>query len=384
MTPSPSSSAAPTLSLILCSRNDAYMGNARWRLETTLNFIAAEVAALGAEASVEVVVADWGSDQPLSEAVALDPIAARITSFLTIPPDVARAAQRDSPFAEVIALNAAARRARGAFIGRIDQDTLVGRRFLKTFLAWASTDASPVRAPLEGALWFANRRSIPYQFAVRSPEFVDVSRLVRRFGHRLRVETAPVFYRSDVGIWLLHRDLWEEAGGYDERMIYMNDMEIDMATRLMTRYPMVDLGPLVAYDFYHLDHYHPGVPRKSSTHRPVNAGRPREDAGMRPSGANWGLATQPFEMATASWCRAVIAPPRSAVVELAAFGPKAAWLGAIVTVDRLRYAAWPAFRDKWTRRARIAGQAVTGQPLTQWPGVLRKLWGDRPSAKAGS
>src|SRR4051794_2589022 len=34
---------SPVLSLILCSRNDAYMGNSRWRLETTLNFIGAEV-----------------------------------------------------------------------------------------------------------------------------------------------------------------------------------------------------------------------------------------------------------------------------------------------------------------------------------------------------
>jgi hypothetical protein len=35
-------------------------------------------------------------------------------SFLQIPPETARALQKESPFPEVLALNAAARRARGS------------------------------------------------------------------------------------------------------------------------------------------------------------------------------------------------------------------------------------------------------------------------------
>ena len=33
-------SKTPALSLILCSRNDQYMGNSRWRLQTSLNHAA--------------------------------------------------------------------------------------------------------------------------------------------------------------------------------------------------------------------------------------------------------------------------------------------------------------------------------------------------------
>jgi hypothetical protein len=374
---------APALSLILCSRNDEYMGNSRWRLETTLNYIGAQVARLRCQAAVEIVVADWGSEPPLRDALALDPVAARIVSFVTVPPDVARRAQQDSPFAEVIALNVAARRARGEYIGRIDQDTLVGRRFLKQFLAWVETGV-PFRAPLEGALLFANRRSIPYRFAVKSPSFAEVTRLIGWFGRRLRVETAPVFYRSDVGIWLMHRDLWHEAGGYDERMIYMNDMEIDMSARLMTKYPMIDLGQLVGYDFYHLDHYHPRGPRSSSSHRRVNAQRPREDRGLRPSGEHWGLAAETFDVGPVTWCKSTVRPSRLTAFGVPAFLARAAWLGLAVQVDRTVYHDLPAFRRRWTRRAVLAWDAVTGKPLTQWPGRLRKLWVDRPSAKAGS
>ena len=109
------------------------MGNSRWRLETALNYVADQVEALGRAEDVEVLVADWGSEIPLREVLRLTPAAAGIVSFILIPPEIARPLQKDSPFPEVLALNAAARRARGTYIGQIDQDTLVGKRFLEVF-----------------------------------------------------------------------------------------------------------------------------------------------------------------------------------------------------------------------------------------------------------
>src|SRR3990172_546005 len=126
-------SGKPILSLILCSRNDNYMGNPRWRLQTSLNYLARNVYKLGLERKVEVIVSDWGSAEPLNAALQLSPEAATITSFLLTPPKLAKELQKDSPFSEVHALNAAARRSNGEYIGRIDQDTLVGKQFLNIF-----------------------------------------------------------------------------------------------------------------------------------------------------------------------------------------------------------------------------------------------------------
>src|SRR5207344_1244533 len=100
---------------------------------------------------VEVLVTDWGSDVPLREAVGLTPAAAGVVSFVTVPPTLAVALQGDSPFPEVLALNAAARRARGRYIGRIDQDTLVGERFLRWFFETVEREPPP-----EHTLFFAN------------------------------------------------------------------------------------------------------------------------------------------------------------------------------------------------------------------------------------
>ena len=123
----------PRLTLVLCSRNDQWQGNSLWRLETTLNYIALQAAEIGRLDEVEIIVADWGSAETLRESIKLIPEAIRIVRYLNIPPALAKEKQRDSPFAEVFAINAAARRSRGDFIGRIDQDTLVGKGFLQWF-----------------------------------------------------------------------------------------------------------------------------------------------------------------------------------------------------------------------------------------------------------
>src|SRR5215210_7087051 len=216
----------PRLSLIVSSRNDDYMCTSRWRLETSLNYVGANVRALRCNGAVEIIVADWGSEVPLREVLRLSPEAAAIVSFVHVPPTVACQLQLDSPFPEVLAVNAAARRARGEYIGRIDQDTLVSARFLEAFDR-LYTGEQPLPVPLDSALLFSQRRDIPFEFAARSPSMWAVAQFIRCFKPLLRVELPRdlPWYATSVGIWLLHRNLWDECGGYDERMIYMNSME---------------------------------------------------------------------------------------------------------------------------------------------------------------
>jgi hypothetical protein len=57
----------PSLSLILCSRNDNYAGNSVWRLQTAVNYLARHVEELKLESVVEVIVTEWGSHTPLRQ-----------------------------------------------------------------------------------------------------------------------------------------------------------------------------------------------------------------------------------------------------------------------------------------------------------------------------
>lgn len=375
---------APALSLILCSRNDQYMGNSRWRLETTLNYAGQRVRELGREDSVEILVTDWGSDVPLSEVLDLSPAAARLVSFLRVPPGIACPLQRDSPFPEVLALNAAARRARGEYIGRIDQDTLAGRRFFEAFFELYEGKRQ-LAVPLKAALLFSNLRMVPYRFAVRCPSLPVVERFIHTFGGRLTIEItqrAP-FYFHGVGIWLLHRGLWEECGGYDERMIYMCKMEKNMIARLGQRHQIINLGALIDYDFYHLEHYHPLAPRRSSTYRRINDREVMKDIDetFQPNGPDWGLTAYPIHIDP--YCVKNSLPAgesedqagtgkRGLVLLMPMVTAQIGWDAVCLAVrkaSRTLRRGWAL----WRHRASVARRAVSGQPVTAWPGVLMEL-----------
>ncbi len=290
--------SAPLLSLVLCSRNDQFQGDSLWRLETTLNHAARQAADLGRLDDVEVIVADWGSEEPLRDAVRLSEEAARIVRFLTVPVALAREKQRDSRFAEVFAINAAARRSRGEYIGRIDQDTLIGRHFLEWFFR-AVEEGEPA-FPLEASVMISNRRRIPYHFAVRTPSFPVVERYLSWFDRRLPTMALTMsdnYWECYIGIVLFHRRLWEESGGYDESFIYYSYMEFDLFLRLCMRYQGVDLGAIVGNDFHHLDHM-PAWLTWQVTRRQENIIRTPEAPPPEfcPAGPDWGLSSYPLEL----------------------------------------------------------------------------------------
>ena len=383
----------PVLSLILCSRNDQYQGDSLWRLQTALNFLAENVLVLGIEEDVEVIVTDWGSEIPLHTVLQLSPAAANRITFVVVPPALAQELQQDSPFSEVHALNAAVRRANGHYIGRIDQDTLVGKYFFSTFFQlYEGTQKLDV--PLNQALLFANRRRIPYRFAVRSPPFWAVDRFVRWFGNSLLVENhlkhkPHLFYCSYVGIWLLHRDLWYECGGYDERLIFMNEMESDMAARLMgSKHKMVNLGKLADYDFYHLGHNHPKETYEASANRQVNPKRWHEldeewcPAVLHPNSENWGLIQYPLEALAYSRIGSISKTGKSnlGVLEWLYFiflmlctGVQIAW-DSLLLWFRAALRSSLSYFSVWMHRARVAWKTVCGQPLIGWPRLLIELW----------
>lgn len=333
---STSSTQKPRLSLIVCSRNDQWQGNSLWRLQTTLNYAALQAAKLDQLDDVEIIVADWGSTESLSEAVRLTADAARIVRYLNVPPKLAREKQKDSAFAEVIALNAAARRSRGDYIGRIDQDTLVGRRFFEWFFSVIEISGAPV--PIDTTVMIANRRRIPYAFAVRCLPLAVVEKYVGLFNRLLpRMRPPPVkrYWECYIGILLLHRKLWEVARGYDESFIYYGHMETDFFLRLQKWFAGMDLGALVGCDFYHLDHirtwsvwavFHETVARSLNPARTL-ADPPPE---FCPNGKDWGLANDNIPLVGPA---PGTLPPDGEVGWRFFWAPQLAWATLISTIS---------------------------------------------------
>jgi hypothetical protein len=269
------------------------MGNPVGRLEIAINYLADVVQQLAKENCVEVIVTDWGSEIPLKTVLNLSAVAASITHFIEVPIAVVKGVQKDSPFAEVLALNAAARHASGDYIGRIDQDTLVGQRFLRQFFNWLETKGNGIE--LGKSFMFCQRRQIPFDFAVRDPSLEQVQKFLHWCGPLLTIEVTNPFFRSPVGIMLLHKDLWMESGGYDERLLYWGWMEVDLAYRLASKYALVDIGKEVGYDFYHLEHYDHKTPRK--TPRMMNP-MVTENLLFHPNNEKWGLVNNALQLSS--------------------------------------------------------------------------------------
>jgi len=246
------------LSLILCSRNDSYMGNSRWRLETSINLALLNAKDANFMDKLEVVVSDWGSEVPLSEVLNLIPEAKGRVKFVHVPTDIAQVEQKDSKFPEVIALNAAARRSSGVYIGRIDNDTVAGADFFHNFEKLLKSNPSD-ELDLANSFLFVERKSVPYRISRLSLPLPLTSFFIKLFSDFFKLESATdwgrEFWHSPVGIMMFHRDIWNATHGYDEKLIYWGWMETDYAIRLSQRHHIINLGNHVGHHFFHLEHY---------------------------------------------------------------------------------------------------------------------------------
>jgi hypothetical protein len=268
------------------------MGSSRWRLQAALNYLARSAEDVGCQNRLEVVVADWGSDIPLRAAVVLSTEAARLTRFLEIPPSVAEDARGDSPFPEVLALNCALRRCRGRFVARIDQDTLISRRFFQAFLRLLDAQAL-LKFSMDRSFLFMLRRSIPYGIAARCPALSELSDIIDTFGRFMPTEgrgSSP-WFDAPTGVALASRRMWLECGGYDERLRYWGFMETDLALRLGLRYAIVDIGRLVGRHVFHLEHTKRWFDRTTRRKNPR-----RLDVVFHPNTPQWGLAEHWFPL----------------------------------------------------------------------------------------
>jgi len=272
------------------------MGNSRWRLEMSINLALLNAKEAGFYDKLEIIVSDWGSDEPLSEVLSLVPEAEGRVIFVHIPPAVARKEQKDSKFPEVLALNAAARRASGEYIGRIDNDTVVGPNFFRC-LDNLQLKGSANEIDLKDSFLFVERKSIPYRISKLSLPLHQIKRFIKFFKNCFKLESATEwgreFWWSPVGIMMFHHDIWKASRGYDERLIYWGWMEGDLALRLGQKHKVIEFSKFVGHDFYHLEHYSNLTEYKdrNGTATPRKKNEPRfDDLNYRENGENWGLS----------------------------------------------------------------------------------------------
>jgi hypothetical protein len=168
----------------------------------------------------------------------------------------------------------------------------------------------------------------------------------------------------------------------------MDFMEFDIVMRLAMQNTFVNIGEIVDYDFFHLDHSHPRKPLRFGRSRKSNPARTIDNPPdqINPNGENWGLIQYPLEVLPYPVEQVAVneaRPVRSWLAWLAFIstlfisGVQMAGDSVIPSVGRI----WWIFLapSTWKNRAQVIRETVSRQPVLSWPRLLVTRWVKRGS-----
>ncbi len=191
---------------------------------------------------------------------------------------------------EVHSLNAAAQRARGCYLLRLDQDTIVAPSFMRFLQTEMASSWPHIHQP-----WFGGRRDCD------DAASEDLLEDPVHFLLQVEKEASPVDWQLErvmggpVGVLGVPAWLWRAIRGYDERYVAWGHMELEMYSRLSQ---VTDVMPLSNYTdmtspFFHIAH------NKSTSAEPVRQinsfhdfTKSKDRMGVsRSNSRTWGLAS---------------------------------------------------------------------------------------------
>ena len=303
------------ISYVLVSRNDSYCGDAVGRLVNTLNHTGTILSDHNASDQSEVILVDWSSpNEPLKDVIGnrVNDAIKSILKIITVEPSIAAKYQKDSPFSEVHAMNCGFRRIKGRYFARIDQDTLIGHRFVEWFYNEFEVSDYGFNWP---KVLFSSRRNLD-SIQTATHAFVDIIKdplysrqieICHDHNHYARLLPHKVFfpfYGGAVGIMIVEKELYLKHKGFNEEMIYMNNMDTEFLNRLAVDNLLYNLGLKVDADFYHQYHDRSDGASNDTTQphalhegsRETNSLDYRNKLMDNPNPSTWGLVKENLEI----------------------------------------------------------------------------------------
>lgn len=238
------------LSIVLCGRNDNYLGDFKYRITTAINYLCRNAKKIGRLNEIEVVVVDWNSETPLSKTLLLLPEACEVTKFIIVPPKIASEYNADGQvFHATCALNAGIRRAKAKFIMLIPADILITSTSLQNLLLLLEGKLDPVFDPKKTMLNIG-RKLILWQTVKRKPSLDEWDRYLQLHNRHLVYYNDYPGLASGLGGILLSKRIWKKSRALLENLYGWGWSDIELGFRINQNYPSVDLSyfGVIAYD----------------------------------------------------------------------------------------------------------------------------------------
>lgn len=256
-----------SFSFLVASRNDNFEGKPIERLRMSVKHNYEILKKYNID--FEILICDWGSDinEKIEDVLNLDGVEVKV---FYVPQEVC--SKFDTPFSEVHALNLLFRKAEKNFVARLDQDIMLGERFVK----WVAESEN-----LEEILYWSVRRDMTDMNHILIDDYTEAWQNSWNDG----TNSYSSFFGA-VGILIYPTLKMKKIQGYNEKNIYRNHMEHELLKRLVASddEKFVELGILLDRPFYHIPHSrHDGEKRKANQF--VNG----EFSSICENNENWGL-----------------------------------------------------------------------------------------------
>ena len=169
------------ISFVLCGRNDNYLGDFKYRITTTINYLCRNVEKIGRLKDIEVIIVDWNSEIPLAQEIYIAKDINEVCKFIYVPPTIASKYNPDNgPFNISVATNVGIARAAGEFIFWMNADTLFSEPSLYNLFLLLDKKSNSI-FDLNKTMMCVSRKDIPWQIVEKKLCLFELERYLQYF-----------------------------------------------------------------------------------------------------------------------------------------------------------------------------------------------------------
>ncbi|CAK0768748.1 conserved hypothetical protein [Gammaproteobacteria bacterium] len=236
--------ATKLLSIVLCGKNDNYLGDFKYRIQSAINYAGINCTKAGFQDMVEILIVDWNSDTPLSQELKLLPDAYDMCRYVEVPSGVASSYHLNGrQFNTEAAANAGLRRSMGRYAMFVPADILLTETLFRNLMAILSKQVQTTFNPAKTALYL-DRKIIPWQIVEKKFTLQEWDRYIQLCGRNLFHDRYYIGLNGGYGGLLLHRDLWAECQGFAENNDGWAITDTEWGLRINQKYAGVSLASL--------------------------------------------------------------------------------------------------------------------------------------------
>ena len=242
----------PLISFCTFGKNDDYMPDFLYRLETTINFLCNSIKAIQKEDCFEIIIVDWVSEVPLNQQLNIIECSTKLVKFLYISEnDLINTNFTPDRISPSYAINFAIRRAKGDLIFLMGADTIINNSSIRNLLDLCADNIGSFN--IKDSYLTVGRRHIPWEIISEQPRFEYLEYYIARKGHELRDDFQFLKWGGGAGLIGMHKDIWNSIQGLDEEIIYYGSSDVELFLRATNKYEHIELSNSGICS-YHMEH----------------------------------------------------------------------------------------------------------------------------------